>query len=128
MGRDRDDQVAPLKAPARTAAMPKTFAIRLLLMLTAAAAAGLQPALARSPSDSAADSDADALTETMVRRRLSQDDLAPYHRIDVVVRDGVATLTGSARTKTTLDAALREVEKVSGVLLVQSRVKVEPNP
>lgn len=108
--------------------MPKTSLIRVLVVLLAAAAASVQPVLARDPADAVADSDADALTETLVRRRLSQDDLAPYHRMDVAVRDGVVTLTGSVRTKTALDAALREVEKVSGVLLVQSRVKVEPSP
>lgn len=108
--------------------MPKTSLIRVLAVLLAAAAAGVQPVLARSPAEEVADADADALAEALVRRRLAQDDLAPYHRIEVAVRDGVVTLTGSARTKTTLDAALREVEKVSGVERVEDRVKVEPNP
>jgi osmotically-inducible protein OsmY len=108
--------------------MPKTSLIRVLAVLLAAAAAGVQPVLARSPAEEVADADADALTEAFVRRRLAQDDLAPYHRIEVAVRDGVVRLTGSARTKTTLDAALREVEKVSGVERVEDRVKVEPNP
>ncbi|GMV29137.1 MAG: hypothetical protein AMXMBFR59_12620 [Rhodanobacteraceae bacterium] len=97
-------------------------------LFAACLALNLNPVSAVSLADLAADADADALAEALVRRRLAQDDLAPYHRIEVAVRDGVVTLTGSARTKTTLDAALREVEKVSGVERVEDRVKVEPNP
>lgn len=97
-------------------------------LFAACLALNLSPVSAVSLADLAADADADALTEALVRRRLSQDDLSPYHRIEVAVRDGVVTLTGSARTKSTLDAALREVEKVSGVEGVEERVKVEPNP
>jgi osmotically-inducible protein OsmY len=125
---DRDDQHAPLKACDGPAAMPKTFLTRVLMVLVAAAAAGVQPVLARNPADAAADADADALTEALARRRLTQDDLAPFHRLDVSVHEGVATLTGTVRTKNTLDAVLREVGKVSGVEQVRDRVKVEPNP
>lgn len=98
------------------------------MVLVAAAAAGVQPVLARTPADAAADADTDALTEALARRRLAQDDLAPYHRLEIAVRDGVATLTGSVRTKTTRDAVLREVGEVAGVERVDDRVKVEPNP
>lgn len=86
------------------------------------------PALAANPVDAMADADEDALAEALARRRLAQDDLAPFHRLDVSVHEGVATLTGTVRTKNTLDAVLREVGKVSGVEQVRDRVKVEPNP
>lgn len=86
------------------------------------------PARAAPPADPMVDANADALTEALVRRRLSQDDLAPYHRLDVAVHDGVAVLTGTVRTKNTLDAVLREIEQVAGVERVQNNVKVEPNP
>lgn len=97
-------------------------------LFAACLALNLSPVSAVSLADLAADADADALTEALVRRRLSQDDLAPYHRLEVVVRDGVATLTGSVRTRSTLDAVVKEVGKVAGVDRVDDRVKVEPNP
>lgn len=97
-------------------------------LFAACLALNLTPVSAVSLADLAADADADALTEALVRRRLSQDDLAPYHRLEVAVRDGVATLTGSVRTRSTLDAVVKEVGKVAGVDRVDDRVKVEPNP
>lgn len=97
-------------------------------LFAACLALNLTPVSAVSLADLAADADADALTEALVRRRLSQDDLAPYHRLEVAVRDGVAMLTGSVRTKSTLDAVVKEVGKVAGVDRVEERVKVEPNP
>lgn len=101
---------------------PRRWLLSLFLTLS------VLPASASNPVDAMAGADADALTEALARRRLAQDDLAPYHRLDVSVHEGVATLTGTVRTKNTLDAVLRELEKVSGVERVQDRVKVEPNP
>lgn len=97
-------------------------------LFAACLALNLSPVSAVSLADLAADADADALTEALVRRRLSQDDLSPYHRLDVAVGDGVVTLRGTVRTKNTLEAVLREVGKVAGVERVEDRVKVEPNP
>lgn len=97
-------------------------------LLAASLALSVLPASAAPPANLMADADADALTEALVRRRLSQDDLAPYHRLDVFVHEGVATLTGSVRTRSTLDAVLREVGKISGVEQVEERVKVDPSP
>jgi osmotically-inducible protein OsmY len=106
--------------------MKMSFLARALLAATLALSA--VPGFAAGPADLMAAADDDALAEALVRRRLSQDDLAPYHRLEVVVRDGVATLTGSVRTKSTLDAVVTEVGKVAGVDRVDDRVKVEPNP
>jgi osmotically-inducible protein OsmY len=97
-------------------------------LFAACLALSLTPACAASLADLAADADADAITEALVRRRLGQNDLAPYHRLEVTVRDGVAALTGSVRTKSTFDAVVREVGKVAGVDRVDDRVKVEPTP
>jgi osmotically-inducible protein OsmY len=41
---------------------------------------------------------------------------------------GVATLTGTARTQSALDAVVREVGKIAGIRKVEARVKVEPTP
>lgn len=86
------------------------------------------PAFAAGPAALPDNPDADALTEALVRRRLAQDDLAPFHRLEVSVHEGVAMLTGTVRTKNTLDAVVKEVGKVAGVDRVDERVKVEPNP
>lgn len=106
--------------------MPTFYLARLLLAFLLALTAF--PAFTAGPAALPDNAEADALTEALVRRRLSQDDLAPYHRLEVAVRDGVATLTGSVRTKPTLDAVVKEVGKVAGVNRVDERVKVEPNP
>lgn len=63
-----------------------------------------------------------------VRARLRQADVEPYVRMEASVVASVATLTGSARTQSALDAVVREVGKIEGVRTVEARVKVEPNP
>ncbi|PZQ52007.1 MAG: hypothetical protein DI570_24700 [Phenylobacterium zucineum] len=124
---DADDPGrATCGASGRSPVMKMSFLARALLAATLALSA--VPGFAAGPADLMASADDDALAEALVRRRLSQDDLAPYHRLEVVVRDGVATLTGSVRTKSTLDAVVTEVGKVAGVDRVDDRVKVEPNP
>ena len=52
----------------------------------------------------------------------------PYHRVEVSIADGVATLTGTARTRQARDAVVREVGKVRGVTSVKDRIEVEPTP
>ncbi len=91
-------------------------------------ALSLFPAFAAKPLDEAETADADAQTAALVVRRLARDDLEAYHRIDVKVSGGRVVLTGSARTRQGLDAILREVGKVPGVVAVEERVKVEPTP
>ena len=108
--------------------MLRTFLMRFLLVLTAVAAPNLQPVLASSLVDSAADADADALTEALVRHRLAADDLASFHRIEVQVSDGVVSLRGTARTRQSRDAIVREVGKISGVVSVLDKIEVEPTP
>lgn len=70
----------------------------------------------------------DARASAAVRARLRQADVEPYVRIDASVVSGVATLTGTARTQSALDAVVREVGKFAGVRKVEARVQVEPNP
>lgn len=101
-------------------------AVRLLLAVFLAAVffpAGV--AAQGNPADSRS---TDELTEALARRRLAADDLMPYHRVEVSIADGVATLTGTARTRQARDAVVREVGKVSGVTSVKDRIEVEPNP
>ncbi|TDR46550.1 BON domain-containing protein [Tahibacter aquaticus] len=86
------------------------------------------PAAAAGPADLADNPEADALTEALVRRRLAADDLVNFHRIEVQVSDGVVSLRGTARTRQTRDAVLREVGKVSGVVSVLDKIEVEPTP
>lgn len=88
----------------------------------------LFPAFAANPAERPENPEADELTEALVRGRLAADDLAPYHRIDVRVVAGVATVRGTARTRQAHNAILREVEKVSGVLAVRDHIEVQPNP
>ncbi|MBN8741082.1 MAG: BON domain-containing protein [Xanthomonadaceae bacterium] len=71
---------------------------------------------------------ADARTTAAVRARLRQADVEPYVRMEASVVAGVATLTGTARTQSALDAVVREVGKIYGLRKVEARVKVEPNP
>lgn len=71
---------------------------------------------------------ADARATAAVRARLRQADVEPYVRMEASVVAGVATLTGTARTQSALDAVVREVGKIDGVRKVEARVKVEPNP
>lgn len=108
--------------------MPTSHLSPLRWLLSLFLVSSVLPAVAANSADAMADADTDALTEALARRRLAQEDLAPYHRLDVSIYEGVATLTGSVRTKTTRDAVLREVGKVAGVERVEDRVKVEPNP
>ena len=86
------------------------------------------PAVAASPAGGPENPEADALTKTLIERRLSRDDLANFHRVEVTVVDGVATLRGTARTRQARDALLSEVAKVSGVMAVQDKIEVEPKP
>ncbi|MBL8297783.1 MAG: BON domain-containing protein [Rhodanobacteraceae bacterium] len=88
----------------------------------------LAPAFAAEKANRPESPEADALTKALIERRLSQDDLALYHRLDVAVLDGVAMLRGTARTRQARDAILREVEKVAGVLAVQNAIEIEPAP
>lgn len=85
-------------------------------------------AFAAGPAALPDNPDADALTEALVRRRLAADDLVNFHRVEVSVVDGVATLRGTARTRQTRDALLSEVAKVFGVLAVQDKIEIEPTP
>lgn len=101
---------------------PLRWLLALLLTLS------LFPAFAAGPAGLAENPEADALTKTLIERRLSRDDLANFHRVEVSVSDGVATLRGTARTRQTRDALLSEVAKVSGVLAVQDKIEVEPTP
>jgi osmotically-inducible protein OsmY len=71
---------------------------------------------------------ADARATAAVRARLHQADVEPYIRMEASVVAGIATLTGTARTQSALDAVVREVGKIAGVRKVEARVKVEPNP
>jgi len=89
----------------------------------------LAPAPARAnPDPPRSTIAADEATAARVRRRLAQDDVVLHHRLDVSVNDGVLVLTGSARTRATLTAIVREVSRVPGVASVQVKAKVEPNP
>lgn len=106
--------------------MPTVYLARLLLAFLLALA--VFPAVAAAPAALRDNPEADALTEALVRRRLAANDLVNFHRVEVSVVDGVATLRGTARTRQTRDALLREVAKVSGVLAVQDKVEVEPTP
>lgn len=86
------------------------------------------PAFAAGPSALLDNPEADALTEALVRRRLAAEDLVNFHRVEISVSHGVATLRGTARTRQSRDALLSEVAKVSGVLAVQDKIEVEPTP
>lgn len=105
--------------------MPTFYLARLLAFLFALA---VFPAAAAGPADLADNPEADALTKTLIERRLTRDDLVNFHRVEVSVSDGVAALRGTARTRQTRDALLSEVAKVSGVLAVQDKIEVEPTP
>jgi len=65
-----------------------------------------------------------------VRARLAQPDAADTIHIDqVTVVDGVAVLTGTARTRFAWAEAVRVAKEVPGVREVNARrVRVEPNP
>lgn len=106
--------------------MPTFYLARLLLALFLALA--VFPAFAAGPAALPDNPEADALTEALVRRRLAADDLVNFHRVEVNVVDGVATLRGTARTRQTRDALLSEVAKVFGVLAVQDKIEIEPTP
>jgi len=86
------------------------------------------PAFAAGPTGLPESLEADGLTEALVRRRLAAQDLVNFHRIEVQVRDGVVSLRGTARTRQTRDAVLREVEKISGVVSVLDTIEVQPTP
>jgi osmotically-inducible protein OsmY len=101
---------------------PRRWLLALLLTIS------LFPAFAAKPLETTETAEADAQTAALVVRRLARDDLELYHRIDVQVVDGRAILTGSVRTRQGLDAIVKEVGKVPGVLAVEQHVKVEPTP
>lgn len=88
----------------------------------------LSPVFAANPAERPGNPEADELTEALVRGRLAAEDLVNYHRIEVQVRYGVVSLRGTARTRQTRDAVLREVEKISGVVSVLDTIEVQPTP
>lgn len=88
----------------------------------------VSPAFAANPAERPGNPEADELTEALVRGRLAAEDLVNFHRIEVEVSDGVVSLRGTARTRQTREAVLREVEKVSGVVSVLDTIEVEPTP
>lgn len=72
--------------------------------------------------------DADALMAQKIEERFAQSDAAAYIHANVEVMDGVATLTGSARTTYARRIAEREALAVPGVQHIVNRLRVEPNP
>lgn len=70
----------------------------------------------------------DAVAASAISTRYAQDDTAPYIHADVAVSNGVATISGSARTRFARDAAVRLASETPGVSAVVSKIRVEPNP
>lgn len=107
----------------------QTFAFSAVrLFLAVFLAAVFFPAGAAAQGNPADGRSTDELTEALARRRLAADDLMPYHRVEVSIVDGVATLTGTARTRQARDAIVSEVRKIAGVSSVQDRIEVQPTP
>lgn len=81
-----------------------------------------------TPSLTFATPEADALATQRIEARFAQSDAAPYIHAEVSVADGVATLTGSARTTYARRIAEREALAVPGIQHIVNRLRVEPNP
>ncbi|OJY98366.1 MAG: hypothetical protein BGP24_11115 [Lysobacterales bacterium 69-70] len=123
-----DSPCAKRALPWRYPVMPTPSLPVARLLFALFLALTLFPAFAAKLLDETESLDADAQATALVVRRLAGDDLAPFHRVEAKVADGIATLTGTARTRQARDAIVSEVRKIAGVSSVQDRIEVQPAP
>lgn len=73
------------------------------------------------------DVEADTATANAIDARFHADDLIAYVDVDVRVKNGIATLRGTARTREAKAAALREARAIPGVSDIVSQIAVRPS-